>query len=1046
MLSQISRLLRQRPALTVLLALHGLFLYEYYGALWSRQHYQFYPFALAAFLGLFATRRAEEPDRWSWFSKLLLGAGVLAFLAVSVLRFGFDRNMPLVGAVSFVLLLTAWCSAHRDAGYGRRLTYLSVLPWMTIRLPLNYDEEVIHWLQRVTTSVASKSLHRMEMLHYREGNMLQFPGKSFMVEEACSGVQSLFTIMFLAALVLCLKRRSVVHGFLMLLAGIAFAGMMNVARVVFIAFAWEAWQLDVSTGWQHEAVGYGSLLIAAMLLLSTDALLGFFTDVVPDVRRPGLSGLYFNPLIRLWNSLVAVIPSTTVAGVESRPAATKEKDLASSDVAERRSWPTVLETLRPSYLFQFNLGFAESWLFSRNYRQIVGAMPSILTATGGILLVWWLRHAAIDPVLATYEEAYNAAVADKDLVRQENFLRALDSLRPTEPQYRFRLAQFMLKQGRTNDGLAEIIKLAPENALGHIEARMWLATQAASKQPVMPMTLDQIEAQLKAVLSQSANHLDAHLMLAALYKQRGEFRLAEQHLADAARVDPEKNLELGLLKRDLKRSAEDVQNYAGRAIAALTEKMQVNRDNPAVRVRLAEAMLLAGQESEARELLAVGLTQKDDPSVRTALSNLDLLMCDRRLRESPLNRDACVPVVIEALRRDPSNAAGLMMLTSLKSIGASVDATQLAEPMKYWTEQLSANPENQQARVMLGQLKAVGGQLAEAGEILQPASQQDQNLLIPYARILVQTQQADMAAQVLEPVMAEARSTLASSPQDIAAAMKLGECLMVLQKADEAHELLAQFAQDPTKSRIPSDEKLAIIFCQACLLRYDAMSGYKQGEAVDLAVSLAGVDVPKDLNTDQAIELLSDAVRCQPTSAMAIDRLARLSLSEHPASVRAEELIRQIRLDGDFGATVLNHIGTHALILKRYEKARTYLELANTQSRGRDPMVLNNLATCLARAKGADAESLKRALELANQTLAILPDHPDALSTRGEIYVAMARWSDAIADLTQSLKSRRNNPEVHRLLEKSYRATNDAAMADEHAKRALELESAQAKN
>lgn len=1045
MLSQISRLLRQRPALTALLALHGLFLYEYYGALWSRQHYQFYPFALVAFLGLFATRRADEHDRWSWFSKLLLGAGVLVFLAVNVLRFGFDRNMPLVGAVSFVLLLTAWCSAHRDGGYNRRLTYLSVLPWMTIRLPLNYDEEVIHWLQRVTTSVASKSLHWMGMLHYRDGNMLQFPGKSFMVEEACSGVQSLFTIMFLAALVLCLKRRSVVHGFLMLLAGIAFAGMMNVARVVFIAYAWEAWQLDVSTGWQHEAVGYGSLLIAAMLLLSTDALLGFFTDVVPDVPRPGLSGLYVNPLICLWNSVVAVIPTFAVeAGVESEPAAAK--DVASTDVAERRSWPSLLETLRPSYLFQFHLGFAESWLFSRNYRQIVGAIPSIVIATGGMLLVWWLRHAAIDPVLAKYEEAYNAAVVDKDLVRQENFLRALDSLRPTEPQYRFRLAQFMLKQGRTNDGLAEIIKLAPENALGHLEARMWLATQAASKQPVMPMTLDQIEAQLKAVLSQSASHLDAHLMLAALYKQRGEFRLAEQHLADAARVDPEKNLELALLKRDLKRSAEDVQSYAGRAIAALTEKMQVNRDNPAVRVRLAEAMLLAGQESQARELLAAGLAQKDDPAVRAAMSNLDLLLCDRRLRESPLNRDACLPVVIEALRRDPSNVAGLMMLSSLKSIGGTVDAAQLTEPMKYWTEQLSANPENQQARVMLGQLKAVCGHLAEAGEVLQPALQQDQNLLIPYARILVQTQQAAKAAEVLESVMAETRVALASSPQDIVAALKLGECLMVLQKADEAHELLAKFAQDPTKSRIPSDEKLAIIFCQACLLRYDAMSGYKQGEAVDLAVSLAGVAVPKDLNTEQAIELLSDAVRCQPTSAMAIDRLARLSLSDHPASARAEEVIRQIRLDGDFGATVLNHIGTHALILKRYEKAKNYLELANTQSRGRDPMVLNNLATCLARAKSADAESLKRALELANQTLAILPDHPDALSTRGEIYVAMARWSDAIADLTQSLKFRRNSPEVHRLLEKSYRATNDAAMADEHAKRALELESAQAKN
>jgi predicted Zn-dependent protease len=100
-------------------------------------------------------------------------------------------------------------------------------------------------------------------------------------------------------------------------------------------------------------------------------------------------------------------------------------------------------------------------------------------------------------------------------------------------------------------------------------------------------------------------------------------------------------------------------------------------------------------------------------------------------------------------------------------------------------------------------------------------------------------------------------------------------------------------------------------------------------------------------------------------------------------------------------------------------------------------MILNNLATAIIRGGG---DSNDRALQLANETLALLPDHPDALSTRGEVYVAMERWSDAIADLTQSLQHRAQSVELHRLLEKAYLGINDTQMAAEHGKRAEELE------
>ncbi len=189
--------------------------------------------------------------------------------------------------------------ANRDAGYNRRLTYLVLLPLLVVRLPLQYDLQAINWLQRVTTSVASKILHQMGLLHDREGTLLQFPGKIFMVAEACSGVQSLFTIVFLAALVICLKRRSIIHGAALLATGAFFAGLMNTTRVVTIAFAWERYATDWTSGMSHDVLGYACLAMAALLLLSADAFLGIITDAVPDIANPGTIMWDFrNPITR----------------------------------------------------------------------------------------------------------------------------------------------------------------------------------------------------------------------------------------------------------------------------------------------------------------------------------------------------------------------------------------------------------------------------------------------------------------------------------------------------------------------------------------------------------------------------------------------------------------------------------------------------------------------------------------------------------------------------------------------------------------------------
>lgn len=1024
---QLSRFIVSRRLFAVFIAVQLPMTVRYFVELWPRQHYQFFPFAVITFVVLFATRKAEQPEQWNWLTKILLGLDLACMLAGCVLF------SPWFFAVGLLCCLIAWCLASQDDGYQRSLLYLAVLPLVTIRLPLNYDALVIMWLQRVTTAVTSGILHRTGILHYREGNVLNFPGKSFLVEEACSGVQSLFTILFLAAFVFCLKRRSFIHGFCLLSFGVILSGMMNILRVVVIAVAWDLDATDLSKGWPHDALGYLCLGLAAAMLMSADQLLEFLFDPMLDVRRHGRASLYFNPLIAAWNKALAVLPVA-----DSRFALIQSPQLLDRGVTEveHREDAPVTALVSPLLWFQFSLGGMESWFFSRPGSCLFAGLPFATLMVVGTSLVMWQRNSSIDSTLVQYEDAFNAAIESEDVARQETYLRSLASLRPSEPSYRFRLAEFMLRHGRATDGVNQIMALAPENRPGYAEAHFWLATQAMQPMPVVKLSRELVEHHVKSVLALSARDLRAHVMLAQLYAERKEWKLAERSLSEAATIDPEHYLALAKLRKQLNRDPQDVSRATQLALEHLMKQLSADRSNVRTRIAVAEALVLAEQDSQARELLLAGLQQKDDPQLRRALNELDLLLVERRLKDSGLNRDAVVPVALQALERDPSHLPAVQMLTRLRAMGASFPVDSLKPAIEHWQQAVEKSPDSVGARVLLGELLLAAGDDAKAIEVLSPAAEKQPELRLDLARLKSKNGSSEEAAQLLESLIAEARAKLAETPDDVSASSKLAQALIAAGRLSEVRDHLARFARAPEVSPIPEPPELAALYGQACVAEFDHLTGY-QGDPRSASLREFSAGQTNRAEAVQLLELLDKAYACAATANQAIDRLSRLSLSTHPAAGDAEEMLRQLRLEGTHGANVLNLLGMHALMMDRFDKAKGWLEQANLQTRGRDPMILNNLATAIVRGGG---DSNERALKLANETLALLPDHPDALSTRGEVYVAMERWPEAIADLTQSLQHRARSAELHRLLEKAYLGLQDAQMAAEHRKRAEELE------
>lgn len=695
--------------------------------------------------------------------------------------------------------------------------------------------------------------------------------------------------------------------------------------------------------------------------------------------------------------------------------------------SERRVFPGVRQVLHPGNSLVWLFRLVESWIYSREYHRILAAVPFLIMATGGFGLLWWLRHATDQPVLDNFEKAFDQATRDGNIDRQENYLRGLAKLRPRDPQYRFRLGKFLVDHNRPG-GLTQLLDLVPDTTDGYAPARMWLVEQAQRPEPAIPLTEAQIEGQLQRILRQRPDDTETHRLLAEIYLRKNETKLAEQHLELAATGRPELNLALARLKKSLNRSPEELQQILQKADKELFERLSANRGDVRVRIALAEVRLQLGETEDARQLLVSGLEQQSDPLLRRALSELEVLQAEKRLSESLLNRDVSTAMTLKALTVDPSNPLVIQQLVRLHALGAAVPAEQVAAARDFWQGQVDADPAKEVPRVFLGHLLSVTGNDVEAAELLRPIIGSRPELRFMLTRLLISGGKADEASTLLNELLQETRTQLDENPANVAAAEQYAQLLLLGSRASEAREFL-QHASLTGGGRIPSDASLRRLYCRVCLSVYDSLVP----PAAELTPELLSSG-----NQDSAVllELLDDAIEAQPMNAQAIDRLARLVFSGHAVAAEAYERIQKLRLTGDPGGQILNLLGMHALQAADYTKARTWLELANNQTRGRNPMILNNLAVALLRGEPRDP---KRALETVELALNLIPDHPDMLSTRGEVYAAMERWQDAAADLQRALPLRPGSREIHLLLDRVFTALNDPGMALEHRRAAERL-------
>jgi exosortase len=257
------------------------FLVRHAAWLWVRPHYGAFPLVLLGSGVLAYVRLREAPGcaglakgtgaSSPWIAGTWLAACWMVLAAAEVL------DSTWLACVATMILIPALAYTLGGRELLRRLLPAWAMLWFLVPPPMDLDRLLILKLQALTTGWSSAVLDAFGVDHLVAGNVIEIDGRKLMVEQACSGINSLFSLLACTLFLVLLTRRGWVRGGLLLVAAVGWVLVANVARVVIVAILETRMGVTAATGWRHEALGIFLFALAVGLLLSTDRFLTFLT-------------------------------------------------------------------------------------------------------------------------------------------------------------------------------------------------------------------------------------------------------------------------------------------------------------------------------------------------------------------------------------------------------------------------------------------------------------------------------------------------------------------------------------------------------------------------------------------------------------------------------------------------------------------------------------------------------------------------------------------------------------------------------------------------
>lgn len=662
---------------------------------------------------------------------------------------------------------------------------------------------------------------------------------------------------------------------------------------------------------------------------------------------------------------------------------------------------------KPAFMVGTLFQFVRVWFGSRQLRLILLGLPAIIVGLVVVGITMSVNSAINTTRYSTnYERALFEAVKAGDVSGQEVALNSLLELQPNEHRHRFNLALLRLQQKRTANGLSTMRSLADRS---YPPAQLWIAKGLLSE-PNQQRVTEAIH-HLKDVVKSKATprqHAQANTLLGELYLRLQQPTLAVPFLRVAAKDNPSVKLSLAecLLKLGNTEEAARMASQAEKEFQVLvSDSLGSEESQSEIRVRWAECLRIQGRLQEAQSVLLQGLAlADDDPVLRRAFGKLIAISATgERLRgASDVARYA--ELLTQALRYDSENLVIVTRLAQLPLKPGQLDDATLETAREIVTNRREAVPDQVELEMLQAWVERMQGEPLKAIETMRRVVEAHPELRLSLAQLLRLTGDSDGAKEEAKVAIRYFTEQIGEDPEDHVNYVQLAQAYEFLDYSDRALEVITIANQE-----YPHPD-LAVRLTQFRLTQFDKL----RRDETDRAKQL---------------RLILEIQKLEPDNLPAIVRLGALARgADDDVAKQAKERLYEQLTRGQNLFQVYALLGTIAEEEGDFKTAAQHLDQA-VRRKPNDPVVCNNLAHVLANVENGD---LDVALDLVNNALKTMPGHPEVLETRGEIYVKLELYADAEADLVSCLGKSGDVRDVHRYLASAYAGLGNADLAARH--------------